>query len=166
MPSPGRLSVKYVTLAPRLSAPECFGLALPGGERVDIAMRFGVRQCGFSFVRGVVLFCRTGRVHPRVCAGRACVRCLPVPGGADRRDAAEGDAAKVPGGADGSTFGAGQWGGGAPGPPGAQGAALGAERRESGVGQSVPCVPTDDAAQCDYYRALTRYVLNRACLSR
>ncbi|WP_107061421.1 phosphatase [Streptomyces sp. NRRL S-1868] len=26
--------------------------------------------------------------------------------------------------------------------------------------------PRDDAAQCDYYRALTRYVLNRACLSR
>ena len=33
-------------------------------------------------------------------------------------------------------------------------------------GRVAVAVPLDDAVRSDYYRPLTRYVLNRACLSR
>ncbi|NGO73505.1 phosphatase [Streptomyces boncukensis] len=160
---PGRLLDFYATLASALSAAGCDVLAPAEGSRVDIATRFGVRQCQLSYVRGVAVVrsssARPGPPAPgvhthsplplRVALGAAATEGRPLP--------------RLVIGDHGWACAAGQLGIEAIGPGDADDPALFVGQAE---GRVAVAVPLDDAARSDYYRPLTRYVLNRACLSQ
>ncbi|MFG3251966.1 phosphatase [Streptomyces sp. NPDC048172] len=160
---PDRLLDFYATLASSLSAAGCEVLAPAQGRRIDIATRFGVRQCNLSYVRGVALVHATGarpgprtpRVHThsplplRTALAAVATEGRPLP------ELVIGD--------HGWACGAGQLGIEAIGPADTDDPALFVGQAE---GRVAVAVPLDDAARSDYYRPLTRYVLNRACLSQ
>ncbi|UNO44021.1 phosphatase [Streptomyces sp. MST-110588] len=160
---PHRLFGFYAALADALSAAGCPVLTPAHGRCVDIATRFGVRTYNLDYVRGVALMRepgvrRTARepgVHThsplpvRTALGAAADTCGPLP------ELVIGD--------HGWVCGAGQLGFEAIGLADTDDPALFVGQAE---GRVSAVVPLDDAVRSGYYRPLTRYVLNRACLSQ
>lgn len=160
---PDRLLGFYATLASALSAAGCQVLAPAQGHRVDIATRFGVRQCNLSYVRGVALVHETGARKGRRARGVHTHSPLPL---RVALAAAAAEGTPLPElviGDHGWVCGAGQLGIEAIGPADTDDPALFVGKAEGRVSVAVPL---DDAVRSDYYRPLTRYVLNRACLSQ
>ena len=160
---PHRLLGFYAGLADALSAAGCEILTPARGRSIDITTRFGVRTYNLEYVRGVALVREAGARAPGGEPGAHTHSPLPV------RVALEGVAGgggRLPGlvvGDHGWVCGAGQLGIEAIGLADTDDPALFVGEAEGRVSVAVPL---DDAVRSDYYRPLTRYVLNRACLSR
>ncbi|WP_338677423.1 phosphatase [Streptomyces sp. SCSIO 30461] len=160
---PHRLLGFYAELADALSAAGCDVLTPAQGRCVDITTRFGVRTYNLDYVRGVALVRephardagrRLGAHTHSPLPIRAALECLAEAGG------------PLPGlvvGDHGWVCGAGQLGFDAIGLADTDDPALFVGEAE---GRIAVVVPLDDAVRSDYYRPLTRYVLNRACLSQ
>ncbi|MFH8371532.1 phosphatase [Streptomyces sp. NPDC018031] len=160
---PDRLLGFYAALAAGLSAAGCPVLTPAQGRSVDITTRFGLRTYNLGYRAGVALVRETGvrgrrserGVHThsplpvRVVLGSAAEAGTPLP------ELVIGD--------HGWVCGAGQLGIEAVGLADADDPAPFVGEAE---GRVSVVVPLDDAARCDSYRPLTRYVLNRACLSQ
>ncbi|MEV7089704.1 phosphatase [Streptomyces sp. NPDC093085] len=160
---PHRLLGFYAELADALSAAGCLVLTPAQGRCIDITTRFGVRTYNLDYVRGVALVREPGAR----CAGRATGAHThsPLPVRAVLEALAEAGQA-LPGlvvGDHGWVCGAGQLGIEAIGVGDTDDPALFVGEAEGRVSVAVP---VDDAARSDYYLPLTRYVLNRACLSQ
>ncbi|MFB9522416.1 phosphatase [Streptomyces cremeus] len=160
---PHRLLDFYAELAGAMSAAGCEVLTPARGKRVDITTRFGVRTYNLDYVRGVALMrepgARGGASDPGVHSHS------PLPIRVVLGAAAEGGG-PLPGlvvGDHGWVVGAGQLGFEAIGPADVDDPAMFVGEAE---GRVAVAVPLDDGVRSDYYRPLTRYVLNRACLSR
>ncbi|MFF5183066.1 phosphatase [Streptomyces sp. NPDC000345] len=160
---PQRLLGFYAGLADALSAVGCTVLTLAQGRCVDITTRFGLRTAGLDYVRGVGVVRegageRAGCATPlhshsplpvRVALGAAAEEGRPLP------DLVIGD--------HGWVCGAGQLGFEAIGLADTDDPAVFVGEAEGAVSVAVPL---DDGVRSDYYLPLTRYVLNRACLSQ
>lgn len=160
---PDRLLGFYAGLADALSAVGCTVLTPAQGRCVDITTRFGLRTAQLDYVRGVGVV----REHSRERAGCATPvhSHSPLPVRVALGAAAE-EAGVLPDlviGDHGWVCGAGQLGFEAIGIADVDDPALFVGEAE-GVVSVV--VPLDDGARSDYYLPLTRYVLNRACLSQ
>ncbi|MFE4373807.1 phosphatase [Streptomyces sp. NPDC056835] len=160
---PHRLLGFYAELADALSAAGCLVLTPAQGRCVDITTRFGVRTYNLDYVRGVALMREPG-VR---CAGRetGAHTHSPLPVRVALEGVAEsGDPLpELVVGDHGWVCGAGQLGIEAIGLADTDDPALFVGEAEGRVSVAVPL---DDAVRSDYYRPLTRYVLNRACLSQ
>ena len=156
----------YASLASALSAASCAGLASAEGRRIDITTRLGVRPYNLSYVRRVAL------VH------EASARTIPGAPGAYTHSPLPLRTALAAAVAEGGllpelVIGGHGWaarqvnwvsrGIEAIGFADADDPALFVGQAEGRVSAAVPL---DDAVRSDYYRPLTRYVLNRACLSQ
>ncbi|MEU8568656.1 phosphatase [Streptomyces pathocidini] len=160
---PHRLLDFYAALAAALSSAGCPVLTPAQGRRVDITTRFGVRRHQLDYVRGVALVREAGASEDGGAPGAHTHSPLPVR--AALAAVAEGDG-PVPAlvvGDHGWVCGAGQLGIETIGLADTDDPAVFVGEAE---GQVSVAVPIDDAVRADYYRPLTRYVLNRACLSR
>lgn len=160
---PHRLLGFYAALADALSAAGCTVLTPAHGRRVDITTRFGLRTYNLEYVRRVA-FVREPRTPRPGCATGAHTH-SPLPVRLALAAAAEvgGPLPELVIGDHGWVCGAGQLGFEAIGLADTDDPALFVGEAE-GVVSVV--VPLDDAVRSDYYRPLTRYVLNRACLSQ
>ncbi|MFF3751392.1 phosphatase [Streptomyces sp. NPDC002018] len=160
---PHRLLGFYAGLADALSAAGCLVLTPAQGRCIDITTRFGVRMCNLDYVRGVALVREPGVRGAGRETGAHTHSPLPV------RAALEGLAdsgGPLPGlvvGDHGWVCGAGQLGIEAIGLAAADDPALFVGEAEGRVSVAVPL---DDAVLSAHYLPLTRYVLNRACLSQ
>ncbi|MCX4512456.1 MULTISPECIES: phosphatase [Streptomyces] len=160
---PHRLLGFYAELADALSAAGCLVLTPAQGRCIDITTRFGLRTYNLEYVRGVALVREPGVRETGCETGVHTHSPLPV------RIALEGVAeagSPVPElviGDHGWVCGAGQLGFDAIGLADTDDPALFVGEAEGRVSVAVPL---DDAVRSDYYRPLTRYVLNRACLSQ
>ncbi|WP_406114131.1 phosphatase [Streptomyces sp. NBC_01014] len=160
---PHRLLGFYAALADALSAAGCVVLTPAQGRRVDITTRFGVRTYCLDYVRGVALMREPGVRLPGSEPGAHTHSPLPV---RVALEAAAGEPEGLPGlvvGDHGWVCGAGQLGIEAIGLADTDDPALFVGEAEGRVSVAVPL---DDAVRSEYYRPLTRYVLNQACLSR
>lgn len=160
---PHRLLGFYAALADALSAAGCTVLTPAQGNSVDITTRFGLRTYNLDYVQGVALVREPG-VRPTGSETGAHTH-SPLPVRAVLGAAAEAGG-PLPGlvvGDHGWVCGAGQLGFEAIGLADTDDPALFVGEAE---GQVSVVVPLDDAVRSDYYRPLTRYVLNRACLSQ
>ncbi|MET9518492.1 phosphatase [Streptomyces sp. NPDC002994] len=160
---PHRLLGFYAGLADALSAAGCLVLTPAQGRCVDITTRFGVRTYNLDYVRGVALVREPGARGP--VSGTGAHSHSPLPVRVALAAAGEGGG-PLPGlvvGDHGWVCGAGQLGFEAIGLADTDDPALFVGEAEGRVSVAVPL---DDAVRSDYYRPLTRYVLNRACLSR
>ncbi|MCH0541353.1 phosphatase [Streptomyces sp. MUM 203J] len=160
---PHRLLGFYATLADAMSAAGCAVLTPAQGRCVDITTRFGLRTYNLTYVRGVALM-RKPQVEGAGCEPGAHTH-SPLPVRVALGAAAEGGG-PVPElvvGDHGWVCGAGQLGIEAIGPADTDDPALFVGEAEGRVSVAVPL---DDGVRSDYYRPLTRYVLNRACLSQ
>jgi hypothetical protein len=160
---PHRLLGFYVALADALSTAGCAVLTPAQGRCVDITTRFGLRTHRLAYVRGV------GCVRDPAAEAAGCEPGAhthsPLPVRLALAAAAEGGG-PLPGlviGDHGWICGAGQLGFEAVGPADVNDPAPFVGEAE---GRVSVVVPLDDAARSSYYRPLTRYVLNRACLSQ
>ncbi|MET9957250.1 phosphatase [Streptomyces sp. NPDC006339] len=160
---PHRLLGFYAALADALSAAGCLVLTPAQGRCVDITTRFGLRTYRLDYVRGVALV----REPDLPAAGRepGAHTHSPLPVRVALEGAAEcgGPLPELVVGDHGWVCGAGQLGIEAIGLADTDDPALFVGEAE---GQVSVAVPLDDGVRSDYYRPLTRYVLNRACLSR
>ncbi|MEU3465945.1 phosphatase [Streptomyces sp. NPDC006733] len=160
---PHRLLGFYAALAAALSAAGCPVLTSAHGRRVDIPTRFGLRQHNLWYVGGVAMV-RTADAPPTAEEpGAHSHSPLPV---RTALAAAADHGGVLPGlvvGDHGWVCGAGQLGIEAIGLADADDPAVFVAEAEGRVSVAVPL---DDAVRSDYYRPLTRYVLNRACLSQ
>jgi hypothetical protein len=160
---PHRLLGFYAGLADALSAAGCLVLTPAQGRCVDITTRFGVRTYNLDYVRGVALVREPAGPRAGRETGAHTHSPLPV------RVALEGVAEEgrplpeLVVGDHGWVCGAGQLGIEAIGLADTDDPALFVGEAE---GQVSVAVPLDDAVRSDYYQPLTRYVLNRACLSQ
>ncbi|GGT30793.1 hypothetical protein GCM10014713_25230 [Streptomyces purpureus] len=160
---PHRLLGFYADLADALSAAGCLVLTPAQGRCVDITTRFGLRTYNLDYVRGVALVREPGPPSARRETGAHTHSPLPV------RTALEGvldggwPLPELVVGDHGWVCGAGQLGIEAIGVADTDDPALFVGEAEGRVSVAVPL---DDAVRSDYYRPLTRYVLNRACLSQ
>ncbi|MFF8280292.1 phosphatase [Streptomyces lateritius] len=160
---PHRLLGFYAALADALSAVGCLVLTPAQGRCVDITTRFGLRTHILDYVRGVALVRERGLPGTGRETGAHSHSPLPVrtvlegavEGGWPLPELVVGD--------HGWVCGAGQLGIEAIGLADTDDPALFVGEAE---GQVSVAVPLDDAVRSDYYRPLTRYVLNRASLSR
>jgi hypothetical protein len=160
---PHRLLGFYAALADALSAAGCTVLTPAQGHCVDITTRFGLRTYNLDYVRGVALVREPGESSPGCATGVHTHSPLPI---RTVLAAAAEQGAGLPElviGDHGWVCGAGQLGFEAIGLADTDDPALFVGEAE-GVVSVV--VPLDDAVRSDYYRPLTRYVLNRACLSQ
>lgn len=160
---PHRLLGFYAALADALSAAGCAVLTPAHGHCVDITTRFGLRTYNLGYVRGVALV-REPDLPGSGCATGAHTH-SPLPVRTVLAAAAEAGG-PLPGlviGDHGWVCGAGQLGFEAIGLADTDDPALFVGEAEGVVSVAVPL---DDAVRSDYYRPLTRYVLNRACLSQ
>ncbi|MEV4439995.1 phosphatase [Streptomyces sp. NPDC049577] len=160
---PHRLLGFYAGLAAGLSAAGCDVLTPAQGRSVDITTRFGVRTYNLDYVRGVALVREPG-ARPSASEPGAHTH-SPLPVRVALAAAAEGEQG-LPAlviGDHGWLCGAGQLGFEAIGPADSDDPAPFVGQAE---GQVSVAVPLDDTVRSDYYRPLTRYVLNRACLSQ
>lgn len=160
---PDRLLDFYATLASALSSAGCQVLAPAQGQRIDIATRFGVRQYNLSYVRGVASVRETGARNGERAPGVHTHSPLPLRTALASAAAAGGPLPELVIGDHGWACAAGQLGIEAIGPADTDDPALFVGQAEGRVSVAVPL---DDAVRSDYYRPLTRYVLNRACLSQ
>ncbi len=160
---PHRLLGFYAALADVMSAAGCTVLTPVQGRCVDITTRFGLRTYNLDYVRGVALMrepdafrsgCETG-VHTHSPLPVRTVLAAAAESGGPLPELVIGD--------HGWVCGAGQLGFEAIGLADTDDPALFVGEAEGSV--SV-VVPLDDAVRSDYYLPLTRYVLNRACLSQ
>ncbi|MGW8380972.1 phosphatase [Streptomyces sp. ODS28] len=160
---PDRLLGFYATLASALSAAGCPVLVPAHGRRIDMKTRFGVRPYNLSYVRGVALVHEAGvPLSPRA-PGAHTHSPLPLRVALGAAAAAGGPLPGLVIGDHGWACAAGQLGIEAMGPADTDDPALFVGEAEGRVSVAVPL---DDAVRSDYYRPLTRYVLNRACLSQ
>ncbi|MFF2844702.1 phosphatase [Streptomyces sp. NPDC058001] len=160
---PHRLLGFYAALAGALSAAGCPVLTFAQGGCVDITTRFGLRTYNLDYVRGVALVREPGARGDASETGAHTHSPLPV---RTVLGAAADAGGPLPGlvvGDHGWVCGAGQLGFDAMGLADTDDPALFVGEAE---GQVSVVVPLDDAVRSDYYRPLTRYVLNRACLSQ
>ncbi|MFI0901715.1 phosphatase [Streptomyces sp. NPDC020983] len=162
---PHRLLGFYASLAAALSAAGCDVLTPAYGPGVDMRTQFGVRRHLLRYVGGVAV------VRPAATEGDGAPgepgahTHSPLPVRAALAAAAE-DGGTLPGlvvGDHGFVCGAGQLGVEAIGLADCDDPAVFVAEAEGSVSVAVP---VDDAVRSDYYRPLTRYVLNRAWLSQ
>lgn len=160
---PHRLLGFYAGLADAMSAAGCLVVTPAQGRCVDITTRFGVRTYNLDYVRGVALM-RKPQVEGAGCEPGAHTH-SPLPVRVALGVAAEGDGPlpELVIGDHGWVCGAGQLGIEAIGPADTDDPALFVGEAEGRVSVAVPL---DDAVRSDDYLPLTRYVLNRACLSQ
>jgi hypothetical protein len=156
---PHRLLGFYADLADALSAAGCSVLTPAQGRCVDITTRFGVRTYRLEYVRGVARLREAGAGG----AGAHSHSPLPVRVALGAAADAGGRLPDLVVGDHGWVCGAGQLGVEAIGLADTDDPALFVGEAE---GQVSVAVPLDDAVRSDFYRPLTRYVLNRACLSQ
>lgn len=160
---PHRLLGFYAALADALSAAGCTVLTPAQGRCVDITTRFGLRTYNLGYVRGVALVRDGDPQRPGCEPGAHTHSPLPVRTALDAAAEAGGPLPDLVIGDHGWACGAGQLG--------FEVIAL-ADVNDPApfVGQAEGCVsvvvPLEDGARSDYYLPLTRYVLNRACLSQ
>jgi hypothetical protein len=153
----------YASLASALSAAGCRVLTPAQGRCVDITTPFGVRMYQLAYVQGVAMVRESG-ARPTVSEPGAHSH-SPLPVRVALACAAESGGG-LPGlviGDHGWVCGAGQLGIEAIGLADTDDPALFVGEAEGRVSVAVPL---DDAVRSGYYRPLTRYVLNRACLSQ
>ena len=160
---PHRLLGFYAALADALSAAGCEVLTPAQGRCVDITTRFGLRTHNLDYVRGVALVRGSSRERPGCEPGAHTHSPLPVRTVLAAAAEAGGPLPELVIGDHGWVCGAGQLGFEAIGPADTDDPALFVGEAEGSV--SV-VVPLDDGVRSDYYLPLTRYVLNRACLSQ
>ncbi|MEU4053941.1 phosphatase [Streptomyces olivaceus] len=160
---PHRLLGFYVALADALSAVGCTLLTPAQGRSVDITTRFGLRTHNLDYVRGVALVREPAAGHAGGEPGAHTHSPLPVRTALAGAAAAGGPLPELVIGDHGWLCGAGQLGFAAIGPADTDDPAPFVGEAEGSVSVAVPL---DDAVRSEYYRPLTRYVLNRACLSR
>jgi hypothetical protein len=160
---PHRLIGFYAALADALSAAGCVVLTPAHGDRVDITTRFGLRTYNLDYVRGVALVRAPGAPGAGRGAGVHTHSPLPVRAALASAADAGGPLPELVVGDHGWVCGAGQLGFEAIGLGDTDDPALFVGQAE---GRVSVVVPLDDAVRSDYYRPLTRYVLNRACLSQ
>ncbi|WP_149182338.1 phosphatase [Streptomyces sp. TRM49041] len=160
---PHRLLGFYATLADAMSAAGCLVLTPAQGRCIDITTRFGLRTYNLDYVRGVALV-REPQVEGAGCEPGAHTHSpLPVRVALDAAAEGDGPLPELVVGDHGWVCGAGQLGIEAIGLADTDDPALFVGEAE---GRVAVAVPLDDAVRSDYYRPLTRYVLNRACLSQ
>ncbi|MER7999370.1 phosphatase [Streptomyces sp. NPDC095613] len=160
---PHRLLEFYAGLADALSAAGCVVLTPAQGRCIDITTRFGVRTYALDYVRGVALMREPGVVHAGSATGAHTHSPLPVRVALEGLAEAGGPLPELVVGDHGWVCGAGQLGIEAIGLADTDDPALFVGEAEGRVSVAVP---VDDAVRSAYYRPLTRYVLNRACLSQ
>ncbi|MDH2393459.1 phosphatase [Streptomyces sp. HNM0663] len=160
---PHRLLGFYADLADALSAAGCPVLTPAQGRCVDITTRFGVRTYNLVYVRRVALLREPGTREHGGNAGAHTHSPLPVRVALAGVAAARGPLPELVVGDHGWVCGAGQLGIDAIGLADVNDPALFVGEAEGRVSLAVP---VDDAVRSDCYRPLTRYVLNRACLSQ
>ena len=160
---PHRLLGFYAALADALSAAGCTVLTPAQGHCVDITTRFGLRTYNLDYVRGVALVREPGDSRPGCATGAHTHSPLPVRTALAMAAQAGGVLPELVIGDHGWVCGAGQLGFEAIGLADTDDPALFVGEAE---GRVSVVVPLDDAVRSDYYRPLTRYVLNRACLSQ
>jgi Phosphatase len=160
---PHRLLGFYVALADAMSAAGCAVLTPAQGRCIDITTRFGVRTYQLDYVRGVALVREPG-VRPH--GGEPGVHThspLPVRVALEAAMVVHGRLPELVVGDHGWVCGAGQLGIEAIGLADTDDPALFVGEAEGRVSVAVPL---DDGVRSAHYRPLTRYVLNRACLSQ
>ncbi|WP_067285602.1 phosphatase [Streptomyces jeddahensis] len=160
---PHRLLGFYAALAGALSAVGCPVLTPAQGRRVDITTRFGLRTYNLDYVRGVALVREAGAQGAGCDTGAHTHSPLPVRTALAAAAEAGGPLPTLVVGDHGWACGAGQLGIDTIGLADTDDPALFVGEAE---GRVSVVVPLDDAVRSDYYRPLTRYVLNRACLSQ
>ncbi|HET6355680.1 phosphatase [Streptomyces sp.] len=160
---PHRLLGFYAALADALSAVGCEVLTPAQGRCVDITTRFGVRTYNLEYVRGVALVREPGAQGAAGDTGAHTHSPLPVRAALEGVAQGGGPLPELVVGDHGWVCGAGQLGIEAIGLADTDDPALFVGEAE---GRVSVVVPLDDAVRSDYYRPLTRYVLNRACLSQ
>jgi hypothetical protein len=160
---PHRLLGFYAALADALSAAGCTVLTPAHGRCVDITTRFGLRTYNLEYVRRVAFVREPGTPRPGCATGAHTHSPMPVRLALAAAAEAGGPLPELVIGDHGWVCGAGQLGFEAIGLADTDDPALFVGEAE-GVVSVV--VPLDDAVRSDYYRPLTRYVLNRACLSQ
>lgn len=160
---PHRLLDFYAALADALSAAGCTVLTPAQGSSVDITTRFGLRTYNLDYVQGVALVREPGARPTGSETGAHTHSPLPVRAALAAAAEAGGPLPELVIGDHGWVCGAGQLGFEAIGLADTDDPALFVGEAE---GQVSVVVPLDDAVRSDYYRPLTRYVLNRACLSQ
>lgn len=160
---PHRLIGFYGALADALSAAGCEVLTPATGRRVDITTRFGLRTYNLDYVRGVALVREAPALRSGGATGVHTHSPLPVRVALAAAAEAGGPLPELVVGDHGWVCGAGQLGFEAIGLADADDPALFVGEAEGRVSVAVPL---DDGVRSDYYRPLTRYVLNRACLSQ
>ncbi|MFF9779716.1 phosphatase [Streptomyces sp. NPDC013978] len=160
---PHRLIGFYGALADALSAVGCEVLTPATGRRVDITTRFGLRTYNLDYVRGVAVVREAPASRPGCATGVHTHSPLPVRTVLAAAAEAGGPLPDLVVGDHGWVCGAGQLGFEAIGLADTDDPALFVGEAEGRVSVAVPL---DDGVRSDYYRPLTRYVLNRACLSQ
>ncbi|MER5915351.1 phosphatase [Streptomyces sp. NPDC001982] len=160
---PQRLLGFYAALADALSAAGCEVLTPAQGRCVDITTRFGLRTYNLDYVRRVALVREPGGERPGCEPGAHTHSPLPVRTVLAAAAEAGGLLPELVIGDHGWVCGAGQLGFEAIGLADTDDPALFVGEAEGVVSVAVPI---DDAVRSDYYRPLTHYVLNRACLSQ
>ncbi|SES48673.1 Phosphatase [Streptomyces sp. yr375] len=160
---PHRLLGFYAELADALSAAGCEVLTPAQGHCVDITTRFGLRTHHLDYVRGVAVVREADAERAGCATGAHTHSPLPIRVALDAAAEAGGPLPELVIGDHGWVCGAGQLGFEAIGLADTDDPALFVGEAEGIVSVAVP---VDDAVRSAYYRPLTRYVLNRACLSQ
>lgn len=160
---PHRLLGFYAGLADALSAAGCLVLTPAQGRCVDITTRFGVRTYNLEYVRGVALVRAPGARGAGRETGAHTHSPLPLRTALEGLAESGGPLPELVIGDHGWVCGAGQLGFEAIGLADTDDPALFVGEAE---GRVAVAVPLDDGVRSAYYRPLTRYVLNRACLSQ
>ncbi|MEU2396007.1 phosphatase [Streptomyces sp. NPDC007369] len=158
---PHRLLGFYASLAWAMSAAGCDVLTPAQGVSVDITTRFGVRTHTLDYVRGVALVREPGARPPASATGAHTHSPLPVRIALGALAEVGGPLPELVVGDHGWVCGAGQLGVEAIGLADTDDPALFVGEAEGRVSVAVPL---DDAVRADYYRPLTRYLLDRARL--
>ncbi|WP_309052276.1 phosphatase [Streptomyces sp.] len=160
---PHRLLGFYVALADALSSAGCPVLTPAQGRCVDMTTRFGLRTYVLDHVRGVAFVREPGPPPDGRVPGAHSHSALPVRAALESAAESGGPLPELVIGDHGWVCGAGQLGIEAIGLADTDDPALFVGEAE---GQVSVAVPVDDGVRSASYRPLTRYVLNRACLSR
>ncbi|MFM9735466.1 phosphatase [Streptomyces niveiscabiei] len=160
---PGRLGGFYRGIVDALSTAGCEVLTPAKGLSVDITTRFGLRTHILQYVRGVGRLLEPGVERAGRATGVHTHSPLPVRLALEALAASGGRLPDLVIGDHGWVCGAGQLGFEAIGLADADDPAVFVGQAEGIVSVAVP---VDDGVRSDYYLPLTRYVLNRACLSQ